>query len=107
MDKISDETFLAWIRAEFEWSQSSAYRFMDVTRAFPNLGRHEGAELIDVSALYLLARPSTPEPVREAALERAAAGERVSHAAVKDQLADLQRQLGQAFPDADDRRVSR
>ena len=59
-----DGTFLAWVRTEFEWSQRSAYRFMDVAAAFANLASEsDGLGHIDVSALYLLARPSTPEPV--------------------------------------------
>jgi hypothetical protein len=37
---------------------------------------------IDVSALYLIAAPKTPEPVRAEAVKRAAKGERVTHEAV-------------------------
>jgi hypothetical protein len=113
-----DGTFLEWVRREFDWSKSSAYRFMDVAAAFPNLGSgrdaladgetfdawlraefewsrrtaynfigvaercanfaREDAGQIDVSALYLLARPSTAEPVREAAIERAAVGAEIA-----------------------------
>jgi Carboxymuconolactone decarboxylase family len=38
---------------------------------------------IDISALYLLAAPGTPEPVREAVVERAREGERITHADAK------------------------
>ncbi len=38
---------------------------------------------IDVSALYLLAAPSTPEPVRKAVIERAGENWHVTHEEVK------------------------
>src|SRR5262249_59011084 len=38
---------------------------------------------VPVSALYLLARPSTPAEVREEVIERAEAGDRITVAAVK------------------------
>jgi hypothetical protein len=94
-----DGTFLEWVRQEFDWSKSRAYRFIDVAEAFPNLGSAgDGLGQIDVSALYLLARDSTPEPVREAALERAAAGERVTHAAVRARIESFKRKAAEAAP---------
>jgi hypothetical protein len=51
---------------------------------------------VDVSALYLLAAPSTPEPVREAALSKAAAGERVTHGVVKNLLHEERDQANRA-----------
>lgn len=68
--------FLSWIEYEFAMSQSTAYRFMDVHKKL-------GSELPTVgslapTALYALAAPSTPEPVRAAVLKRAANGERVT-----------------------------
>ncbi len=78
----SDDTFEAWIKAEFDWSRRSAYRFVSVAENRANLAR-EDLHLVDVSALYVLNSPSTPEPVREIAREQAADGVRVTHADVK------------------------
>jgi hypothetical protein len=68
--------FLPWIESEFGMSQSSSDRLMQVAKTFgeklPIVGN------LGVTALYALAAPSTPEPVREAVLERAAGGEKVT-----------------------------
>ena len=78
--------FLPWIATEFDMSQSSAYRFMEVGRAFqdklPNLGNFE----IAASALYQLASPSTPEAARNEALELAASGEVITAGKAKEIL---------------------
>jgi hypothetical protein len=73
--------FLDWIEKEFSWSQPSAWRFMNVFEQFKlcNLNNLE----IDVSALYLIAAPSTPEPVRQEAFRRAENGEAVTHAGTR------------------------
>lgn len=66
-----------WLRAEFEWSEGAARRFMQVAETFKSIN------LIDLniapSALYLLAAPSTPTEARSAALKVAEQGEAVSH----------------------------
>jgi hypothetical protein len=51
---------------------------------------------IDASALYFLARPSTPTQVVEAVRERAAAGERVTHASVKTHVESFKRKTAEA-----------
>lgn len=70
--------FLEWIEREFAWNRMSAERFMRVHEQFKmhNLCNLE----IDVSALYLIAAPSTPEPVRAEVIRRSEGGEPVSHA---------------------------
>jgi len=66
--------FLAWLAAEFGWSDDTARNLMNAWRAFKNRTVRD-LEPIDVSALYLLAAPSTPEAVREEALgERLGSG---------------------------------
>ena len=64
-------------------------------REFGKFCRFRGQ--LDVSALYALAQPSTPEHVRDAAIDRAAAGERVTHASVKHWLAETSRKIDAAF----------
>jgi hypothetical protein len=70
--------FLKWMALEFAWSQPTAWRFMNVAKQFTLSNLHNLE--IDVSALYLIAAPKTPEPVRAKVIRRADQGEPVSHA---------------------------
>lgn len=80
-DRLGDGNFREWLRSEFGWSHMTAYRFIRVHERF---GRNNLLQ-VDVapSALYLLAAPSTPEEAVDEALERAAGGERITHAAAR------------------------
>ncbi len=64
--------FQGWIKAEFDWTRQTAYRFMQVAERFKGCNN-----LLQVapSALYLLASPSTPDEARAEALERAEVSE--------------------------------
>ena len=79
--RLAHGQFLEWIEREFAWSQFSADRFMNVYDRVKcsNLQHLE----IDASALYLIAAPSTPEPVREEVIRRAENGEPVNHAGAR------------------------
>ena len=70
-----------WLQAEFGWDDRTARRMMNVADTF------KSDKLSDLniapSALYLLASPSTPEDVRTEFIEKAKAGEPVTHADVK------------------------
>jgi len=76
--------WLPWLDREFGWSEMTAVRFMQIYE----FGKSNN--LLDfnlpLSGLYLLARPSTPEAVREDVLERAKAGERLSVAEIKQAI---------------------
>src|SRR5215467_4392054 len=64
--------FLDWIDKEFGWTDRHARNFMMVYRAFQS---ENFSDLdIDVSALYLIAKPSIPEPVRAQIVTRAENG---------------------------------
>lgn len=73
--------FLKWIKLEFAWKRASAASFMLVHKhvKLPNFSNLQ----IDVSALYLIAAQSTPEPVRTEAIRRAGNGEAVTHAGAR------------------------
>ncbi len=74
--------FEEWIRAEFNMSERTAQNMMNVARTFD--GKSAKISLLSDSALYLLAAPSTPEPVREQVIAQAeAAGRSPSVAEVK------------------------
>src|SRR5262245_60793240 len=75
--------FLTWLAAEFGWSDKTAERFMSVyalAGKFDNLSNLE----VPISALYLLAAPSTPDKALEAVAMRVGNGNGVSVAEVKD-----------------------
>ena len=77
-------TFLPWVEGATGLSKSSAYRFMDIARAF-------GAKLPTVGSLppavvQTLAAKTTPEPVRAAVLRRIEAGETIAPAAILDEV---------------------
>ena len=67
--------FVAWLHAEFQWSQARAYDFMRVAEKF---GELDCLDRFQIDALVLLA-PSTvaPEAVSEA-IDRARAGELIT-----------------------------
>jgi hypothetical protein len=73
--------WLGWLDREFGWSEMTALRFMQVHE----LGKSNN--LLDshlpMSGLYLLARPSTPEAVRDNILKRDKSGEAFSVAEIK------------------------
>lgn len=79
--QLGHGNFGAWLKAEFDWSVRTAGRFMQVSTQF------ESANLanlnIAVSALYLLAEPSTPEEARKQALKLAKEGKKITHVKAK------------------------
>ena len=83
-EQLGHGNFRTWLKAEFNWSVRTATRFMQVATKFK---RANLAYLnIAVSALYLLAETSTPEEIREQALELAKQGENISHTKVKEMI---------------------
>ncbi|MBW4689761.1 MAG: DUF3102 domain-containing protein [Komarekiella atlantica HA4396-MV6] len=80
-EQLGHGNFRAWLKAEFDWSVRTATRFMQVAAQFKcaNLAHLN----IAVSALYLLAEPSTPEKARRKALELAKEGENITHPKAK------------------------
>lgn len=79
--------FEEWCRIEFGMSQRTAQNMMNVARTFD--GKSEKISLLGDSVLYLLAAPSTPEPVREAMIEQAESAGRVpSVAKVRQAIQD-------------------
>ncbi|MUG96556.1 DUF3102 domain-containing protein [Scytonema sp. UIC 10036] len=75
-EQLGHGNFGVWLKAEFDWSVRTAGRFMQVATQFKSA---ELANLnIAVSALYLLAEPSTPQKARQQALELAKKGENIT-----------------------------
>lgn len=76
--------FRSWLKAEFDWSVSTANKFMQVSKQF----KPEDLETIEIapSALYILAAPSTPDQVRSQALKQAKQGNPVTFSFAKQLL---------------------
>lgn len=73
--------FRNWLKTEFNWSISSATKFMQVSEQFKNVNfTHFN---FATSALYVLAAPSTPEQAREHALQLASKGENITYSLAK------------------------
>ncbi|NJO97109.1 MAG: DUF3102 domain-containing protein [Pleurocapsa sp. CRU_1_2] len=81
-EKLGHGNFLNWLKKEFDWSELTAQRFMQVARQF------KSTNLLDLeiapSALYILSAPSTPDSMREEILSRAQAGENITYKAAKE-----------------------
>lgn len=75
-------SFRSWLDAEFDWSYELAVRFMRVAETFNSVNFTDLR--FAPSALYLLAAPSTPESAREEALQRAEAGESITHGLARE-----------------------
>ncbi|MEM8829538.1 MAG: DUF3102 domain-containing protein [Cyanobacteria bacterium P01_G01_bin.19] len=73
--------FRNWLKAEFDWSVSSATKFMQVYDKFKNINFTHFD--FSASALYALAAPSTPESARKHALELADRGESITYSLAK------------------------
>jgi len=77
--RLGHGNFGGWLESEFGWSVPSAARFMQVAAKFGDIQIYQ-IDKFGASALYLLSAPSTPEPARIEAIERAQAGETITHA---------------------------
>lgn len=73
---VDDRAYRRWIDSELRWGKSTAYQFENVAKKFGNV---QNLDKFDVSALYVLAAPSTPDAIREQAIALAESGQRVSH----------------------------
>ena len=82
---IAHGDWLRWIEDEFGWSDQTARNFMNVA----DLAKCQTVLNLDLplGALYLLARPSTPEEVRAEIIERSNGGEIVTAAEVRERIA--------------------
>jgi hypothetical protein len=85
--KLKHGKFLEWVEREFAWKERMAENFMTVHARFKSANF---ANLqIDVSALYLIAAPKTPEPVRQEVIRHAEIStDNITHSAVKDVIVE-------------------
>jgi hypothetical protein len=71
-----------WLQTEFGWSEDTAQNFMRVY----GLSKNRNFRDLEIapSALYLLAKPSTPEAVRDKVFDAAEAGEKITVKDIKE-----------------------
>ena len=87
--QVEASQFNLWLKSEFDWSRRTAYNFISVYEAFPEFSSANFAQLnISISALYLLAAPSTHQVIREKIIDQALSGEYVSYK-------DIQKTIGE------------
>ena len=96
-------SFIKWLKSEFNWSVSTATKFMQVWEQFKfvkftNLN-------ITSSALYLIAAPSTSKEARAEVLERASFGESITYTKAKDIVYRLKK-TEKPQPDTDSINIS-
>jgi hypothetical protein len=92
--------FEGWIRYEGLESRM-IYHFIRVAETFGNFENFSKLN-IGVSALYLLAAPSTPESARDEALARASTGEPITHQAARDIISNHRNPPIPFVPDEED-----
>lgn len=83
--------FGPWLVAEFGWTERTARNFMAVAERFGPKTEMISDLTIQPTAAYLLAAPSAPDEAREAAIERAEAGEQITTAVAKEILAETRK----------------
>ncbi len=85
-EELGHGNFGDWLKAEFGWGITTAWKLMKVAEAF-KFSQCENLE-IATSAIYLLASPSTPKAARQEALKRASCGEKITLTKAKDIVAE-------------------
>jgi hypothetical protein len=95
-DLVGHRNFGNWLDREFGWSERTARNFMRVHELSESKSENFSDLDLPVSALYLLAAPSTPAPVREEILERGKKGEKLKHEEVKQEIAKARKPRGEA-----------
>lgn len=90
-DKLEHGLFLAWLEAEFGMTRMSANRYMQAAEHFGS--KCNTVLHLPPTAVYQLAAPSTPEPVREEVIQRLEAGERVPPEEIKALVANAREEV--------------
>jgi hypothetical protein len=73
--------WLPWLKDEFGWPARTGQAYMAVAEAFKSASlAHFDGLTIDATALYALSAPDVPQEARDAAIEQAEDGERITKA---------------------------
>jgi hypothetical protein len=93
-DRIEHGLFGRWIEAELGVTPRTAQNMMQAAAAFGD--KSEIVSHLPPTTLYQLASPSTPQPVREGVIQRLAAGEKVTAAAVASEISTARHEAKEA-----------
>jgi hypothetical protein len=83
--------FGPWLEAEFGWTDRMARNFMAVAERFGPKAEMISDLGIAPTAAYMLAAPSTPTEARQAAIERAEAGEQITTSVAREIVAEARK----------------
>ncbi len=83
--------FGPWLRAEFGWTDRTAQNLMSVAERFGANTKLISDLTIQPTAAYLLAAPSVPDQARQAAIEKAEAGEAITVATAREIVAEAKK----------------
>jgi hypothetical protein len=96
---IGHGNWLPWLDREFGWNIKTAERFISVygmsKTKIDNLSNLE----IGVSALYMLAAPSTPAEVQAVVIEKVERGEHLTTKQIKEMIADVTKKQKEEMTD--------
>ena len=95
-EQLPHGMFLPWIAAEFQMGEATAKRFMSVARYAD--GKSLTLSVLNATALYELAAPSTPQPIRDAVETLLVDGQKVTVADIRRMKAEAKQ--AQANADA-------
>jgi hypothetical protein len=86
-EAVGHGLFMQWIDGVFDMNYQTALRFMQVAEAFSRVNDLQSLGF-QQSALYALSVPSVPEEARDEAIERAQAGEVITHKTAQEIVAN-------------------
>jgi hypothetical protein len=84
-DRLEHGQFGKWLVAEFGMTERTAQNYMSAAAL---ASKCETVSVLRPKTLYLLAAPATPEPVRQAVIDRFNAGEVIPDLAIKEMVND-------------------
>jgi hypothetical protein len=91
-----------WLRTEFNWSHSTAQNLVNVYEMAKSKSTNFANLDLPLSALYLIAAPSTPPEAVDEVIERAERGEVIKLAEVRETIAEHKAPAKKPRPDLDE-----
>jgi hypothetical protein len=89
--KLGHGRFGTWLEAEFDWTERTARNYIGAAEQFGD--KSEIVSVLQPTAIYMLASPSTPEPVRKEVVRRIERGERVQTDHVRELVSEAKDKL--------------
>lgn len=84
-ERLGHGNFGKWLKAEFDWSERTAQRFMQAAEAFK--GKSDTVAVLPAATMYRLSAPSTPVEIRERVISDLEAGKPIDPQKVQNAIA--------------------